>query len=113
MTVKYDLPICASGTLPAIDLKSMLTAVGFICDDSEWIESEIQSTTPPSTYTHFKVTLEDRDSRSILTIDTFLIKDWVHSETGETGQSPHGSASEYVRDEHGDWQWSGCLEYGG
>lgn len=87
-----------SGRLPEPSLVAVLNLAGFDPGLALWIDASLE----PGPYTHYTVGLQQRGSRNVLSIDTFLLDPWVNSKTGETGESPHGSCKEFTVDVSGN-----------
>ncbi|WP_197204129.1 hypothetical protein [Crateriforma conspicua] len=92
MTAVPSSRLAVSGRLPEPNLADVLIGAGFSAKVARWVNSHLKT----GPYTHFTVMQEQRASRKVLTIDTFLLDRWVNSETGETGESPHGSCEEFL-----------------
>jgi len=91
MTTKSSSRAAVSGRLPEPNLVGVLIGAGFSATVARWVDSHLEI----GPYTHFTVSQGQRASRTVLSIDRFLLDRWVNSRTGETGESPHGSCEEY------------------
>ncbi len=97
LTHMASLSLAVSGRLPEPDLEAVLIRAGFAAGLARWVNAHL--TVGP--YTHYTVSQQHQGSQTILCIDTFLLDPWIHSKTGETGESPHGCCEEFEIDTNG------------
>ena len=98
-----------SGRLPDPNMVHSLQSAGFAPKTSSWIQANIVA----GTYTHYAVTKEWRDYNVFILIDTFYMYPFVNSETGQKGESPHGTLCEYIGLSGGNWKLKESTFYGG
>jgi hypothetical protein len=98
LTPMTSLSLGISGHLPEPELEAVLLRAGFSASVARWVDAHLID----GPYTHYTVSLRHLGSQTMLCIDTFLLETWIHSKTGETGVSPHGSCKEFELDADGN-----------
>ncbi|TWU35605.1 hypothetical protein Q31b_50400 [Novipirellula aureliae] len=93
-----SLPLAISGRLPEPELEAVLLRAGFSAIVARWAAGHLTA----GPYTHYTVSQQYHGSQTMLCVDTFLLDTWIHSKTGKTGKSPHGSCEEFEIDDDGN-----------